>query len=82
MESYGIIMLIINFMSCPDGLSEPKRTITPNSSLQPDLPSPSDFIPVVDSEHFVVVKQSAEQGVSERQYPQRLNRRPPTRYSI
>ena len=39
-----------------------------------------DFIPVVDSEQFVIVEQSAKQGVSERRYPQRLNRRPPTRY--
>ena len=65
----------------PDGLSEPNGAVTPNSSLRPDLPSPSDFIPVVVSEQSAVVKQSTKQGVSERLYLQRLNRRPPTKYS-
>ena len=40
----------------PDGLSEPNGTVTPNSSLRPDLPSPSDFIPVVISKQSAVVE--------------------------
>ena len=65
----------------PDGLSKQNDTVSPNSPLQPDLPSQPDFLPVVNSEQSAVVEQNSEQRVTERRYPQRLNRRPPVRYS-
>ena len=62
----------------PDKISEPDRTFAPNLSVQPDLPGPSEFISVVDSEQSA---QGPEQLVSVRRYPQRQNHRPPTRYN-
>ena len=45
------------------------------------LANQPDFLPAVDSEQSVVVEQNSEQRVTERHCPQRLNRRPPVRYS-
>ena len=57
------------------------KTVPPNSSLSPDFPTtPSDFIPIVNSEQPQVVEQRSQQSVTERRYPRRLNRRPPDRY--
>ena len=65
----------------PDGLSKQNDTVSAKSPLQPDLPSQPDFLLVVDSEQSAVVEQNSEQCVTERRYPQRMNRRPPVRYS-
>ena len=62
--------------AAPDKPPEQNKTVP---SPSPDFPSPSDFIPIVDSEQSSV-EQRAEQPSTERRYPRRLNRRPPTRY--
>ena len=54
----------------PNKLSKQNDTVSPNSSLQPDLLSPSDFLPFVSSEQSAIVKQNAEPCVTERCYPQ------------
>ena len=56
-------------------------TVPRDSPVSPDLPNPSDFIPIVDSEQSPVVEQRTDQPVTERLYPKRLNCRPPVRYS-
>ena len=65
---------------------KPVEQSTTNTSLSPEIPSPnqSDFVPIVEteiSEPSPVVEQRTNQPVTERRYPMRLNRRPPTKYT-
>ena len=75
---------IDHLRSAHDKPVELSTTVTTNTSLSPDVPSPSqsDFVPIVGTEHSEsssVSEQRTDQPVTERRYPVRLNRRPPAK---